>query len=49
MKRISEAVAQEAADYLRGADPVLAPVIEQAGLCTIQPNTDYYQELVEAL
>ena len=46
---MSEAVAREAAEYLSKADPVLRPVIERAGLCTISPHTNYYQELVESI
>lgn len=49
MERMSEAVAQKAADYLYAADPVLAPVITRAGLCTIRPSTDYYQGLADAI
>jgi DNA-3-methyladenine glycosylase II len=40
-------VYEEAARHLAKADPVLAPVIAQAGLCTIRPHKNYYQELVE--
>lgn len=46
---MSEAVAATAAAHLSAADPVLAPVIRRVGLCTIRPNTDYYQELVDAI
>jgi DNA-3-methyladenine glycosylase II len=49
MNKMSEAVARTAAEYLKSVDPMLAPVIEQVGLCTIMPNTDYYQELVDAI
>jgi len=49
MQRINETTAQEAARYLAAQDPILKPVIERAGLCTIRPNTDYYQELVDAI
>jgi DNA-3-methyladenine glycosylase II len=49
MKRMSEAVALEAAEYLRKADPVLQPVIERVGPCTIRPHTDYYQALVDSI
>jgi DNA-3-methyladenine glycosylase II len=38
-----------AADYLSKADPVLAPVISKAGLPTITPHKNYYQELVESI
>ena len=40
---------QEAADYLSAHDPILAPVIAKYGLCTIQPHTNYYQDLVESI
>ncbi len=40
---------QEAAEYLKGHDPVLRPVIEQYGPCTIEPHRDYYRELVESI
>jgi len=46
---MSEAVAQEAAEYLAQHDDVLRPVIAEKGLCTIRPNTDYYQALVDAI
>ncbi|HEY4160663.1 MAG TPA: DNA-3-methyladenine glycosylase [Candidatus Saccharimonadales bacterium] len=49
MERMSEAVAQEAAAYLAATDAVLQPVIAEKGLCTIRPNTDYYQALVDAI
>lgn len=42
-------VALQAADHLRAADERLRPVIDRVGLCTIQPNHDYYQELVDAI
>jgi DNA-3-methyladenine glycosylase II len=46
-----EEVMQKAADHLLNNDPVLAPVIEKAGLCTIRPvsSDDYYWELVDAI
>ena len=40
---------QAAADYLSTHDPYLTPVIAKYGLCTIQPHTDYYQDLVESI
>ena len=46
---MSEAVAKQAAEYLTAADPVLGVVIAERGLCTIRPNMDYYQELVDAI
>ncbi len=49
MKRMSEAVARAAAAHLSDVDPVLRPIITQAGLCTIRPHTDYYRELVESI
>jgi DNA-3-methyladenine glycosylase II len=40
---------QAAAKHLAAHDPVLEPVIAKAGLCTIQPHTNYYQELVDSI
>jgi DNA-3-methyladenine glycosylase II len=37
----------EAALHLSTQDPILAMVISAAGPCTITPNTNYYQELVD--
>lgn len=42
-------VYEQAVRHLRQHDPVLAPVIQRAGLCTITPNDDYYGELVDAV
>ncbi len=44
-----EEVMQKAADHLARNDPVLALVIERAGLCTIRPRKDYYQKVVESI
>jgi DNA-3-methyladenine glycosylase II len=46
-----EEVMQKAAEHLAKNDPVLAPVIKRAGLCTIRPVSpdDYYWELVDAI
>jgi DNA-3-methyladenine glycosylase II len=44
-----EEVMQKAADHLAANDPVLALVIERAGLCTIRPRKDYYQKVVESI
>lgn len=49
MQRMSEAVAREAATYLSDTDKILRPIIQKHGLCTIRPNTNYYQELVDAI
>jgi DNA-3-methyladenine glycosylase II len=49
MKRIDERVAKEAAEHISRHDPVLRPVIAKVGLCTIRPNTNYYEELVDAI
>jgi len=46
---ITEALAQKAAEHLRTHDKILAPVIERAGLTTIRPNRNYYQELVDSI
>jgi DNA-3-methyladenine glycosylase II len=46
-----EEVMQKAADHLAKNDPVLKPVIKQAGLCTFRPvkTEEYYWELVDAI
>jgi DNA-3-methyladenine glycosylase II len=46
-----EEVMEKAARYLAKNDPVLAPVINRAGLCTLKPvkSEDYYWELVDAI
>jgi DNA-3-methyladenine glycosylase II len=49
MERMSNAMATTAARYLTEADPVLGTVITARGLCTIRPNVNYYQELVDAI
>lgn len=46
---INDAVARQAAAYLRQADRLLQPVIDRVGPCTIRPHTDYYQELVDSI
>lgn len=40
---------QAAAAHLAKNDPVLAPIIAQAGPCTIRPHQKYYQELVDSI
>ncbi|MBA2279541.1 DNA-3-methyladenine glycosylase 2 family protein [Candidatus Saccharibacteria bacterium] len=54
VRKVKNAVASEdtarlAANHLAKNDPVLAPLIEQFGLCTIRPHQDYYRELVESI
>ncbi len=49
VKHMNEVVAREAAKHLAEHDAVLRPVIAEKGLCTIRPNRDYYQELVDAI
>lgn len=49
MRRIDDTVVRKAAEYLGKVDPVLRPLIKERGLCTIRPNTNYYQELVDAI
>jgi DNA-3-methyladenine glycosylase II len=44
-----EEVMQKAADHLSKHEPVLATVIEHAGLCTIRPRTDYYRKIIESI
>lgn len=46
---VMEEVMQKSAEHLSQHDPVLAPVIKQAGLCTIRPHQDYYWELVDSI
>ena len=45
----SEAELAKAAKYLTAHDKVLAPVIREAGICTIRPHKNYYQELVDSI
>ena len=45
---INQTNARHAAAHLSN-DPVLAPVIAQAGLCTITPHADYYRALCDAI
>jgi len=40
---------QAAATYLAAHDHRLAPIIAQAGPCTIEPHSQYYQELVDSI
>ncbi|HUB93272.1 MAG TPA: DNA-3-methyladenine glycosylase [Verrucomicrobiae bacterium] len=47
--RINEELARKAAVHLSEHDVVLRQVILEKGLCTIRPNTDYYQSLVDAI
>lgn len=45
----NEDTLRQAAEHLARHDPVLVPVIARAGLPTIRPHTNYYQELVESI
>lgn len=49
MNRMSDAVAREAAKRLSKVDPILRPIIAEQGVCSIRPNSNYYQELVDAI
>lgn len=40
---------QRAARHLAQHDPVLAPIIAQAGLCTIRPHHSYYWKLIDSI
>jgi DNA-3-methyladenine glycosylase II len=40
---------EAAAAHLKKHDPILAPVIERFGLCTVEPHDDYYRELVDSI
>lgn len=42
---INETVARHAADTLKKADPILAPLIATYGLCAIRPHREYYRAL----
>lgn len=46
---ISNVTAQKAANYLAQHDPMLAPIIQQSGLCTIEPHNDYYRSLCDSI
>lgn len=35
--------------HLKLHDPILGPVIDAVGPCTIRPHTNYYQELVQSI
>lgn len=45
----SEQTLKQAAKHLSRHDPVLAPIIKRAGLATIRPHKNYYQELVDSI
>jgi DNA-3-methyladenine glycosylase II len=49
MEIASEESVRAAGQHLAGADPVLAPLVQMYGACTIRPHTDYYRELVESI
>jgi DNA-3-methyladenine glycosylase II len=40
---------RRAADYLAKHDPLLAPVIARAGICTILPHRNYYWALIDSI
>ncbi len=40
---------KQAVTHLSNHDPYLAKVIAQTGPCTIEPHSNYYQELVESI
>lgn len=40
---------QHAAEHLRKHDPVLAPIIERAGIAAFEPHTDYYTAIVNSI
>jgi DNA-3-methyladenine glycosylase II len=45
----SESELTKAAKQLSRHDPLLAPVIKQAGLAELKPHTDYYSALVDSI
>jgi DNA-3-methyladenine glycosylase II len=40
---------EQAARHIASQDSVLSPIIERAGIATIKPHKNYYQELVESI
>src|SRR5580698_4004830 len=40
---------KKAARHLIQHDPVLAPIIQHAGSCTITPHQNYYWELIDSI
>lgn len=46
---MNKTVLEQAVIHVAKADPSLKPVIERAGLCTIQPHTDYYKSLADSI
>ncbi len=49
IKVINDRITEVAAKHLVKNDPILKPIIERAGLCTIRPHRNYYWELVDAI
>jgi len=47
--KFDQSVAVAAAEQLKRSDPVLAPIIKQAGLAKIAPHDNYYWELVDSI
>ena len=45
----TQANLEKAADHLKKHDPVLAPIINRAGLASLEPHTDYYGALVNSI
>jgi DNA-3-methyladenine glycosylase II len=45
----SRTTLKQAADFLKKADPALAPIIERSGLARLKPHRDYYWELVDSI
>ena len=45
----NEVTVRQAAEYLTARDATLAQIIQSAGLCTIRPHKNYYQELVDSI
>lgn len=46
---LNDDVFKAAAQHLAHADPALAPVIAQAGMCRIAPHQNYYQALADSI
>jgi DNA-3-methyladenine glycosylase II len=45
----SPSTCRDAAEYLSKVDPVLASIIERAGIAPLTPHNNYYQSLVESI
>jgi DNA-3-methyladenine glycosylase II len=49
IRLLSSGTARKAAQHLQKYDAKLKPIIDAAGLCTIEPHQDYYAALVNSI